>query len=269
MRNRDLATLRMIARVGSFREAAERLNMTISAVSMQMKALEADLGGALFDRSLRPPRLTALGRSVAETAGDVLDAETRLRALARPDAPLAGRFRLGLVASAGPRLLPGFVTRARAVPEAYWTFHTGLSETLEAEVATGALDAAVVTATGVPQGGMRHRLLAREPLATALPDRAAPDLPFLQFAPGTGIGRIIADERPRHPGLAARPVLVLDHVATILALLDAGHGATMLPAPDFGRRAHTPLDRTRDLVLVTRAGTMLDAEVERLAALLV
>lgn len=269
MQNRDLATLRMIARTGSFREAAERLNMTLSAVSMQMKALEASLGGTLFDRSVRPPRLTALGRAVAGAAADVLDAERRLRALTGPDAPLTGRFRLGLVASAGPRLLPGFLRRRPdAFPHASFTFHTGLSEDLDHQVETGQLDAAILTATGVPAGGLRHRVLLRDRLVRAVPGDLPDTAPFLQFAPSTGIGRLIASALADHPDLAHRPRLVLDHVDTIRACLEAGIGATILPEIDLRGLPATAIGPDRALVLSTRLGTPLDDMGDSLAALL-
>ncbi|UWQ16410.1 LysR family transcriptional regulator [Jannaschia sp. M317] len=268
MQNRDLRTLREIARLGSFGEAAERLHMTLSAVSMQMKALEEGLGGALFDRSVRPPRLTPLGRRVADAAEDVISAETALRALTNPDAVLAGRFKLGLVASAGARLLPRFLrTAPNALPHARFDLRTGLSEWLESQVASGALDGAVVTATGVPPGGLRHTRLSRDRFARACP--GARDLPFLHFAPGTGIGRLIAAEVS---DAQDHPRIVLDHVETILSCLDEGVGWTILPEVDLARARQpvdlTPLPLWRDLVLVTRSGTPLDVEAGRLAELL-
>lgn len=269
MQNRDLATLRMIAQTGSFREAAERLNMTLSAVSMQMKALEAALGGTLFDRSVRPPRLTALGRAAADKAGHVLAAERALRALTGPDAPLTGRFRLGLVASAGPRLLPDFLRgRPGVFPHATFTFHTGLSENLDHQVETGQLDAAILTATGVPAGGLRHRVLLRDRLIRAVPTDLAAEAPFLQFAPSTGIGRLIASALADHPDLASRPRLILDHVATIRACVAAGIGATILPESDLRDLPGQPVGADRALVLSTRLDTPLDGMGDALAALL-
>ena len=272
MQNRDLRTLRAIAETGGFRRAAERLNMTLSAVSMQMKALETALGAALFDRSVRPPALTPLGRSVVDAAGDVLAAEDALRRRVAPQGGLSGHFRLGLVASAGPRLLPRFLRDApRALPQARFAFRTGLSEWLEQEVARGGLDAAVMTATGVPPGGLRHALLAEDQLVLAGPQGLAEDAPFLHFAPGTGIGKLIALALADLPDVAARPRIVLDHVETIRACLTAGNGATILPEIDLREAEAVERHRlsvTRPLVLVTRSGTALDDASDKLADLL-
>ena len=72
MNIRALETLVQISQVQSFSTAAEIRNMTLSAVSMQMKALEAELDVELFDRQSRPPRLTPLGRQVAVQARAIL-----------------------------------------------------------------------------------------------------------------------------------------------------------------------------------------------------
>lgn len=272
MNNRDLATLRMIGRTRTFREAAERLNMTATAVSMQVKALEAQLGVDIFDRSTRPPSFTPIGLALLDEAEAVLAAEARLLALVRPGTTLAGRFGLGLVASAAPRLLPGFILRAAAgLPDARFDYRTGLSEWLEAQVAGGTLDAAVVTATGVPPGGLRHRVMAQDRLVLAVPTALPANGPFLHFAPSTGIGKLIAAALAEKPALNARPRVVLDHVETIRACLRAGVGATILPDVDLaemGDLHRTDLRATRSLVLATRAGTTLDAEGDRLVELL-
>ena len=52
---RQLETLIAITETGGFGAAAMRLGVTQSAVSMQIKALEAELGVMLFDRAHRPP----------------------------------------------------------------------------------------------------------------------------------------------------------------------------------------------------------------------
>ena len=48
-----LKSLVRIDQVSSFSKAAELENMTLSALSMQMKTLESQLGVALFDRAFR------------------------------------------------------------------------------------------------------------------------------------------------------------------------------------------------------------------------
>jgi len=60
------------ARTGSFKKAAEELHVTPTAVSHQIKALEANLGTLLFMRKTRAIELTLDGKQLAETAYNVL-----------------------------------------------------------------------------------------------------------------------------------------------------------------------------------------------------
>ena len=55
---KQLETLIAIADSGSFHAAAERMFITQSAVSMQMKSPEEMLQLEIFDRSVRPPHLS-------------------------------------------------------------------------------------------------------------------------------------------------------------------------------------------------------------------
>ena len=60
------------ARAGSFKKASEELNVTPTAISHQIKALEATLGTLLFIRKTRAIKLTREGKLLAETTHNVL-----------------------------------------------------------------------------------------------------------------------------------------------------------------------------------------------------
>jgi len=61
-----LRTFVTAARAGTFSRAAARRRVTKSAVSQQIRALEAQLGTALFERSGKGVRLTETGKALAE-----------------------------------------------------------------------------------------------------------------------------------------------------------------------------------------------------------
>ena len=107
---RHLATLVAVAEAGSFHGAADRLGITQSAVSMQMKALEENLRVALFDRARRPPVLNALGRSLLERAREVLLRYEALRQAALAGESVVGTLRLGVIPTTGTTLLPRALT---------------------------------------------------------------------------------------------------------------------------------------------------------------
>ena len=69
---RHLRTLVALRDTGSLVEAAERVFLTQSALSHQIKDLENRLGSALFIRKTRPVRFTTAGRRLLKLADEVL-----------------------------------------------------------------------------------------------------------------------------------------------------------------------------------------------------
>ncbi|MCP5114083.1 MAG: LysR family transcriptional regulator, partial [bacterium] len=72
MELRHLRTLSALRDTGTLVEAAERVFLTQSALSHQLKDLEDRLGCALFIRKTRPVRFTAAGKRILALADDVL-----------------------------------------------------------------------------------------------------------------------------------------------------------------------------------------------------
>jgi LysR family glycine cleavage system transcriptional activator len=70
---RGLRTFCVAARHESFRNAAEELYITASAVSHQIKSLEQELGEQLFERNARELRLTKTGRSLYEETWPLIE----------------------------------------------------------------------------------------------------------------------------------------------------------------------------------------------------
>ncbi len=284
MQTRALKNLVHISRVGSFAKAADQLNMTLSALSMQMKALEAELGVTLFDRSVRPPRLTPIGRSVVDEALPLLRREENLLKLCRPSDTLIGRFRIGFVTTAAVRLLPGFLERAKhKAPHATFEFETGLSKDLQAKVLTSQIDAAVVTdADGLPDG-LSECVISEEPFVFAAHenlmdhgrDGLFSDHTFFHFMPDTGIGKLIASEMRLHRRPDSADTVVLDNLEAIMECVVAGLGFTLLPQPDVDRyrtnviqKVPCPKPLFRTLVLATARDGALATRAATLAALL-
>lgn len=70
---RGLRAFEAVARLGNFRQAAGELNVTRSAVSHQIRGLEAALGVALFERDTRPARLTLAGAGYYPVVRDAFE----------------------------------------------------------------------------------------------------------------------------------------------------------------------------------------------------
>src|SRR3546814_10619332 len=77
---RHLETLCAIRDAGSLQEAAERLHVTQSALSHQLRDLETRLKTPLLNRRTRPARLTTAGLRVLALADEILP---RLKATER------------------------------------------------------------------------------------------------------------------------------------------------------------------------------------------
>jgi DNA-binding transcriptional LysR family regulator len=99
MNTRFLETLAWLSRLGSFRETARHMHATQAAVSQRIATLEDDLGALLVDRAARELKLTPVGERVLQHAERLLALERELRLAARPEAPPAGRVRIGVIES--------------------------------------------------------------------------------------------------------------------------------------------------------------------------
>ena len=69
---RHMETLLALAECGSLSKAAERLCLTQSALSHQLKALESHFGAAVVEKNIRPLRFTAIGERLLTLARAVL-----------------------------------------------------------------------------------------------------------------------------------------------------------------------------------------------------
>lgn len=99
MEVRQLNTLIRAAQFQSFSKAAESLGYSQSAVTVQIKALEEELGVRLFDRMGKRVILTAQGQCFLEYANSILDTIHNARRALSEDAELEGCLHIGTLES--------------------------------------------------------------------------------------------------------------------------------------------------------------------------
>jgi DNA-binding transcriptional LysR family regulator len=115
MELRHLRTIAAVARHGSFTRAAEELYLAQSAISQQIRRLEAELGVEVFRRTSRRVELTAEGRVILGYAQRVLAEVDGLQSeLEELTGLLRGQLRIGGVYPTGPYDLFGMLADFRA-----------------------------------------------------------------------------------------------------------------------------------------------------------
>jgi DNA-binding transcriptional LysR family regulator len=285
-----------ICDAGTMTLAAQRLRLTQSALSQQMRALEGRIGTQLFDRDTRPLQLTDAGRLLRELAADLLSHERRVAAscadTARGDFPL---LRLGCVdsfaATIGPALVRGLSGEAQQLR--MWS---GLTPQLIEQLKGRELDLAVCTEAPVHDRIQALPLFSEAMVAVFPRSRAAPaqtdklpglraaigTLPLVRYSERSVIGQQI-ERYLRHHGLeparryefdATEPLLSMVAaqlgwaVSTPLclwqsrALLDEVH-VVPLPRSPLGQREFHALARTGEFEPATRELVRLTAQVLR------
>ncbi|RQO73201.1 LysR family transcriptional regulator [Aquitalea sp. FJL05] len=113
MELRDLKAFVVLGELLHFGQAANRLHITQSALSKQIRRLEDEVGAPLFTRNASSTRLTGLGRALQDNAARLLDdSQAWLRQAADWQAGRSGSLRIGFGASTHT-LLPGLIARFR------------------------------------------------------------------------------------------------------------------------------------------------------------
>lgn len=196
---RQLQYFTCIAENGSFREAADRANVAQSALSRHVRALEDELGVALFERHARGVRLTAEGHRLKERADAILrDIEDTRTELTAERASPRGTVTIGASATTS-RLLYGRLAEAASerFPGIKLTLIEGASYFLLEGLDTGRIDLAVMVDPEPRSYFATEALVSEKVFLIATPDRvpmpAAPctvtdlaGLPLVLFARPSG-----------------------------------------------------------------------------------
>lgn len=143
---RQLRYLVAVADRLNFRAAAASSFVTQSTLSAGIKELESLLGVELVERDKRSVRLTSAGEAVVAKAREVLAQAQDLVETARGAAePLSGPFRLGVIPTIAPFLLPALAPKLRGrYPRLKLYLREDLTERLLARLRGAELDAALI-----------------------------------------------------------------------------------------------------------------------------
>ena len=286
-----LQTFCSLVETGSFTKAAQRGFISQSAVSQQLKTLEARYGQPLIDRGARS-RLepTEAGRLLYAECRELLDRFRRLEErLREPAGVVAGAVRLATVYSIGLHKLPPYVTQ-------FMKAHPGVKVHVEYSRTDKVCDACVTGTVdfGIVAFPLRRSNLAVIPwheeklvLACAPTHRLArrrtvrlAELngePFVAFERDIPTRKTI-DRVLRTHRVAVDTVMEFDNVETIKRSVEVGTGLSILPASTVTTEARSrrlaiaefaegPF--TREIGIIHRRGRVLSAAAQAFVRLLV
>jgi DNA-binding transcriptional LysR family regulator len=221
MELRQLEYFVAVAEERNFTRAAERVHISQSGVSAQIRQLEHELGAVLFDRSGRTVTLTVAGKAALDHARAALAAAEAVgQAVGEVTGLIRGRLTLGMVV--GCTLTPLFDALAafhQAHPGVEIALREDGSDRLVEGVRAGTLDLALIGAAGAPPEDLESLTIVSERLVAAVPAghplaarsgvtlRDLTPYPLACMPSGTGL-RTLFDQACAAQGL--RPAIALE-----------------------------------------------------------
>ena len=141
----DLVTFSTVARTGGITRAASELNTVQSNVTQRIKAMEAEIGTALFERHSRGMTLTGAGRRLLPYALQMAALSREAVLAARDDGVPKGPLAIGSMETTAAVRLPSLLAEFhRRFPAVRLSLRTAPTADLVAAVLDGALDGAFV-----------------------------------------------------------------------------------------------------------------------------
>lgn len=241
----ELKTFIAVCRHGTFAAAGERIGLTQSAVSSQIKRLEESLGFPLFDRTGRSATLNAAGQATLVRAEEIHALYARLADLPS-EASTTGLLRIGAIASVQPTLLARALALLRSKQPLLRVHVTpGVSMGIMDELDAGKIDAALIIR---PPFGMLPDLtwqpLVHESFVLLVPAdlrgmdwrTLVQEQPFLRYE-RTSFGGRMVERFLRREGLVVRDAVEVDEIPALIHMVAMGLGVALVPLVE----AHLPL----------------------------
>ncbi len=284
---RQLRYLTLLAEHGSFSRAAEAAHVSQPALSAGIQELERVLGAPVVERARGAVLLTSVGEEAVRRASDVLArTEDLVEAARNAGKPLAGRFRLGVIPTVAPFLLPERLPALKPrYPRLKLLLREDQTSRLIAALRSGHLDA-VVIALPHDTAGLDHAHIAHDDILAIAPEgHALAGLEEVRSDSLSAQDLILLEDGHclRDQALAAveidtprgEDVFAASSIHTLVQMVGAGLGVSFLPrmAVRAGLtdragvvvRAIGPDQPSREIVVAWRQGSSRAAEARLLA----
>lgn len=166
----ELRFIVALAREKHFGKAAQLAHVSQPTLSIAINKLERELGVMIFERNKNDVSITPVGKDVIERAKKILSDIDDIKQITQIDKNhLKGTFKLGVIYTIGPYLLPALITELNQLaPEMSIEIREDYTANLKEKLSTGELDAIVISlpfkATGIVT-----KILYKEPFVVLMP----------------------------------------------------------------------------------------------------
>jgi LysR family transcriptional activator of glutamate synthase operon len=253
MELRQLRYVEAVARHRHFTRAADELHIAQSALSHQIKRLEAELGTELFSRNSRSVTVTEAGEAVAARARGVLDQVDGLRhEVDELRGLVRGELGVGATLPAGQIDVPSVLVRfSEAYPGIEVELQEGTAGDMRGYLLEGRIDVAFSLLAEDPPPEIAVEPLGEEEIVAAFPAGKGPDRERVTAAElarqsmitprsGSAIKQAVDDFLSRS-GKTMDITLESGDPFLLRCLVSAGFGAAILPS-SLTRREGPPID---------------------------
>ncbi len=245
MELRQIRSFLSIAETLHFGRTAELIHLSQPALSLQIRALEEEVGVKLFERDRRKTTLTAAGTAFRdEAAAAVLNIERAVRnARLAADGKL-GLLRVGFISTAGNEIVPDIVRRFRkANPQVEFSLRNILTIDQIQMLDTGLLDIGFLRLPIGEHPELEVVGIHREPFVVVVPrshklarskrvrlrELSGQDFVMYERAYAPGFHDLLFGIL-RNEGVVPRISQTAGQMPTLISLVDAGIGISILPA---------------------------------------
>ena len=239
MKLTNLETFVWVARLGSFRAAAERLHATQPTISARVAALEQSLGVRLFDRSGKSSSLSPRGLQLLPYAEKMLDLANEIDLVVRDKDSLRGIVRLGTSETLVHTWLPDLLRRVHGeYPGVTVEILVDLTVNLRERLVSREIDVAFLLGPVAEPNMGNAALCAYEMVWVAAPDFELPDgqlslaeladLPIITFLRATR-PHVFLREALAGPDLPPLRISGSSSLATMVRMVKDGLGVSPLP----------------------------------------
>ncbi|MFI6249682.1 LysR family transcriptional regulator [Streptomyces sp. NPDC051016] len=247
---RQMEVVVAVADAGGFTAAARQLHVVQSAVSGAVRALERELGTALFVRTTHRVGLTPAGEAFVPAARQALRAaELAREAVDAAKGELRGRVTVGTMQGAMANLPRALASLRAEHPRVVVRLRQASVVDIRQALREGTVDLAVVALDRRQQRGLVTKLLSREEMVlVASPRRSLTprgpegtvdladiaELPQVEFTPGWAI-RDAADRSFRAAGVERATTFEVNDIVAASELVRNDLGVCIMPPTIAGR----------------------------------